>query len=154
MLGRRGHPAVTHGSMCLWGGHPQPDGAGGSHQEQSREEGVGDNPSPRQAPHLPATPAAQGRGRSPGRLPAGSEQTFTGPPRRTNPHATVPSDFHHLFGNLASQPSGERLPVLQQQLGSIFHPSICPSIHPGNGLNSPYPTPRGQPGLPGMEGRG
>lgn len=53
--GRRGHPAVTHGPAYSRDGYPQPDGAGRSHQEQPCEEGVGDNPSLYQAPHLPAT---------------------------------------------------------------------------------------------------
>lgn len=50
--GRRGHPAVTHKPPHPWDGCPQPDGGGRSHQEQPCEEGVGDNLSPCQVPHL------------------------------------------------------------------------------------------------------
>lgn len=50
--GRRGHLAVTHKPPHPWDGCPQPDGGGRSHQEQPCKEGVGDNLSPCQVPHL------------------------------------------------------------------------------------------------------
>ena len=149
--GRRGHPAVTHRPTRPRDGRPQPDGAGRSHREQPCEESVGDNPSRCQAPHLLAVLGCQQSrqpreevGRSLVCLQAGSEQNRRCSPQRTNPHASAPSAFRHLSGNPASQPSKERLPVLQQQLGSIcpsVRPSVRPSICPGNGLNSLCPTP-------------
>lgn len=103
--------------------------------------------------HVPAELAAQGRGRSPACLQVGSEQNHHCSPQRMSPQASAASVFHHLSDNGVRQPSTERLPVLQQQLGSI-QPSIHLSVCPGNGLNSPCLTPQGQPGLPGMGGRG
>lgn len=150
--GRRGHPAVTHGPARPWDGQPQPDGAGGSHREQLGEEGVGDNPSSCQAPHLPAT---FGEEVTPWcAFERGASKTIAVPASARTCTPVHPQLFGTFLTTQPANPAERGSQCFSSSWGASVHPSVHPSVRPGNGLNRPCPTLRGQPGLPGMEGRG